>query len=198
VPVRGAACLALLIAFAAAPAAAKGGAVTSSVGRCGAHEQPAAAGSAAAIPIPRLSGRVVDEAHILSPATRDALTRRSAALERRTRDQLVVVTLPDLKGRAIEAWGLALGNGWHIGQKGLNNGVLLVVAPNQRRVRIEVGCGLEGLLTDARSAAIIRDPLLPLLKAKRYDAAAEAGVARITAILERDTRRPQPHREPQR
>jgi uncharacterized protein len=196
VPVRGAAFL-LLIVLPAAPAAAGGGDAVDAV-RCRAGAPAAATASAASIRIPRLTGRVVDEAHILSPATRDALTRRSAGLERRTRDQLVVVTLPDLKGRAIEAWGLALGNGWHIGQKGLNNGVLLVVAPNQRKVRIEVGCGLEGLVTNARSAAIIRDPLLPLLKSKRYNAAAEAGVARIAAILERDTRRPQPRREPQR
>lgn len=194
---RRTAALALSLALVAWPAAAPASdrvSATFSAGACKGATS-AAPGDAT---LPRLTGRVVDEAHILSAPARASLTRRLARLEAATSDQLVVVTLPDLRGRTIEAWGRALGNGWRIGRRGLDNGVLLVVAPNDRKVRIEVGCGLEGLLTPARSAAIVRDPLLPLLKASRYDAAAEAGVARIAAVLARDTRRPQPPREARR
>jgi uncharacterized protein len=106
----------------------------------------------------------------------------------------VVVTLPDLGGASIEQVGLRLGRGWGIGQKGLDNGVLLIVAPNDRRVRIEVGCGLEGLLTDARASALIQHMLIPLFWKGAYDRAAEAGVAAIEAILQSDPRRPQPRR----
>jgi uncharacterized protein len=137
----------------------------------------------------------VDEAGIVSPNIRAALAARLARLEAKTTDQLVLLTVPDLRGRSIEAYGMAVGNGWGLGRKYLSNGVLLIVAPNDRRVRIEIGCGLEGLLTPSRAEAIVRETLLPLLKAHRYDAAAEAGVARIAAVLESDPRRPQPPRE---
>ena len=106
----------------------------------------------------------MDEANLLAPAVEARLDADLARLEGRTSDQLVVVTLPSLKGRSIEQVGLALGNGWAIGQAELNNGVLLIIAPSERKVRIEVGCGLEGLLTDERAASIIAAPLLPLLR----------------------------------
>lgn len=150
--------------------------------------------SATPPPLPALSGRVVDNAHILSAAEQRRLDVRLAALERRTTDQLVVVTLPDLGGYSIEQVGLRLGRGWGIGQRELDNGVLLIVAPNDRQVRIEVGCGLEGLLTDARASAIIQQKLIPLLRGGAYDRAAETGVAAIEAILGSDLRRPQPRR----
>ena len=155
---------------------------------------PADAAVARTLPLPRLTGRVVDNAHILSSVERDRLTRRLAALERRTSDQLVVVTVPSLGGAPIEAVGLRLGKGWGIGRKGLDNGVLLIIAPNDRKTRIEVGCGLEGLLTDARAASILQTKLIPLFRRSEYDVAAEAGVASIAAILESDPRRPQPRR----
>jgi uncharacterized protein len=176
----------LLVAAAAAAIAAPAGA------ECALHDPASHAASAA--PLPALSGRVVDRAHILSAAEQRRLDVRLAALERRTTDQLVVVTLPDLGGASIEQVGLRLGRGWGIGQKGLDNGVLLIVAPNDRRVRIEVGCGLEGLLTDARASAIIQQKLIPLFRKGAYDRAAEAGVAAIEAILQSDPRRPQPRR----
>jgi uncharacterized protein len=177
---RAAALLAAVAALAAAaPAAAS---------RCG--PAPAAAG-AAHIAIPRLSGRVADGAHVLAPAAREALTRRLAALEARTRDQLVVVTLPSLAGHPIESWGLALGNGWGIGRKGLDNGVLLIVAPRDHKVRIEVGCGLEGLLTDARAGQIIERDIVPRFRARQLEGGIEAGVASIDTLLRRDRRRPQ-------
>jgi uncharacterized protein len=155
---------------------------------------PADAPVAQKLPLPALTGRVVDNAHILSSGARSRLTRRLVALERRTGDQLVVVTLPNLGGAPISAVGLRLGNGWGIGREGLDNGVLLIVAPNDRNLRIEVGCGLEGLLTDARAAAIIQAKLTPFLRRADYDGAVDTGVASIAAVLESDLRRPQPRR----
>jgi len=152
---------------------------------------PAAAAAAASVSLPALTGRVVDNAHVLSMPAQARLTRRLADLERRTSDQLVVVTLPSLGDVSIEAVGLRLGNGWGIGRKGLDNGVLLLVAPLDRKVRIEVGCGLEALLTDARAAGIIQQKLIPSFRVGDYDRAAEAGVAAIADVLESDPRRPQ-------
>ena len=188
---------ALLIALlgvlpAASAAAADSVRATYSNGRCAAHAGRAAASG---IAIPRLTGRVVDNAGILSPKVRGALSARLARLEAKTRDQLVVLTVKALRGQSIEAYGMAVGNGWGIGHKGLGNGVLLIVASADHKVRIEVGCGLEGLLTPPRAAAIIDRSLLPLLKAGRYDAAAETGVNRIAAVLQSDLRRPQPPKE---
>jgi uncharacterized protein len=177
---------ALLLLVAAAGLAAGGPAASNCPLR-----HPADAVAAAKMQIPALTGRVVDNAHILSGPVRSRLTRRLADLERKTSDQLVVVTLPSLGGVPIEAVGLRLGNGWAVGRKGLDNGVLLIVAPRDRKVRIEVGCGLERLLTDARAAAIIQQKLIPRFRAGDYDGAAEAGVAAIADILESDKRRPQ-------
>jgi uncharacterized protein len=86
-----------------------------------------------------LTGRVVDQAGIILPADEQRLTQQLARLERETTDQVVIVTLPSLNGEAIEKVGLALGNGWGIGQADTDNGVLLLVAPHDRKVRIEVG-----------------------------------------------------------
>jgi uncharacterized protein len=142
--------------------------------------------------LPELTGRVVDGADLLPAAQEVRLAARLAALEKSTRDQLVVVTVPTLGGETIESFGLRLGNGWAIGQKTLNNGVLLIVAPNERRVRIEVGLGLEGLLTNEEAKAIIDDRLLPLHRQDRHADAIDAAVESISTVLERDKRRPQP------
>ena len=142
--------------------------------------------------VPALTGRVVDNAELLDPATEELITTRLAALERSTSDQLVVVTLPDLHGERIETVGLRLGRAWGVGQRELNNGVLIVVAPLDRRVRIEVGSGLEGLLTDETAGAIIDEDMLPLFSKGRHPQAIETGVKRISAVLEQDRRRPRP------
>src|SRR5581483_7681392 len=105
----------------------------------------------AAPQFPALTGRVVDGANILSDATKSDLTEKLAALESKTSRQLVVVTLPSLQGYDIADFGYQLGRAWGIGQKGLNNGVLLIVAPTEHKVRIEVGYNLEPILTDALS-----------------------------------------------
>jgi uncharacterized protein len=142
--------------------------------------------------LPRLTGRVVDDADILPPDAEAALVQRLARIEERTSDQLIVVTTTDLKAESIEQSSLRLGNGWAIGRRDLDNGVLLIVAPNHRKTRIEVGCGLEGLLTDARAAAIIDDALLPAFREGAYPRGIAAGVEEIGRVLESDPKRPQP------
>jgi uncharacterized protein len=141
---------------------------------------------ALALELPALSGRVVDEAGILDPATGAALTDKLAALEAKTSDQLVVVTLKSLQGTAIEAFGVELGRNWRIGQKDKNNGVLLIVAPNERKVRIEVGYGLEGELTDAVSRLIIENAIVPRFRANDYAGGITRGVDDIISVLTGD------------
>jgi uncharacterized protein len=132
-------------------------------------------------PIPALTGRVVDQAGILDQATVAAITGQTEGYEKATGKQLVVVTLADLQNYPIEDWGLALGRGWGIGQKGKNNGVLLIVAPNDRELRIEVGYGLEGDLPDATANTIIQSEIIPHFKRGDMKGGVRAGV---TAILE--------------
>jgi uncharacterized protein len=118
--------------------------------------------AAAASPtFPILTGRVVDDANILSAQEKEALTGKLEALEQKTSRQLVIVTVPSLQGLEIEDYGYQLGRAWGIGEKSRNTGVLLIVAPKERRVRIEVGYGLEGVLTDALSNVILQQQVLP-------------------------------------
>ncbi|MDO9336012.1 MAG: TPM domain-containing protein [Caulobacter sp.] len=114
---------------------------------------------------PTLTGRVVDNAGLLSPAVEADLTRKLEGLQAATGRQLVVVTLPDLGGLEIEDYGYRLGRAWGLGEAKADNGALLIVAPNQRAVRIEVGYGLEPFLTDALSSVIINSAILPKFKA---------------------------------
>ena len=115
----------------------------------------------AALTFPKLTGRVVDDAHVLSADTQQQLTQQLADLEAKTGRQVVVVTLPSLQGDAIEDYGYQLGRAWGIGQKGQNNGALFIVAPSEHKVRIEVGYGLEPVLTDALSSVILQEKVLP-------------------------------------
>jgi len=132
---------------------------------------------------PTLTGQVVDDAGILNLTTRNELTDMLAAQERATGEQVVVVTLNSLQGLSIEDYGYQLGRFWGIGQKGKNNGVLLIVAPNERKVRIEVGYGLEGTLTDATSRTIIENDILPGFKRGDYNAGVVAGTTSILRVL---------------
>jgi uncharacterized protein len=135
---------------------------------------------------PSLTGRVVDEAGILDAATRSALTQKLADLEAKSSDQLVVVTLSSLRGATIEDYGVRLGRHWQIGQKGKNNGVLLIVAPHERKVRIEVGYGLEGTLTDAIAKVIIENSILPRFKAGDFPGGVRRGTEDIIQVLTGD------------
>lgn len=113
---------------------------------------------------PALTGRVVDEANLLTPETEAEISEKLAALEAETGDQVVVVTLSSLQDREIEDYGYQLGRAWGIGQKDNDSGALLIIAPNERKVRIEVGYGLEPVLTDAMSNHIIQTDILPAFK----------------------------------
>ena len=119
------------------------------------------AAPAAAQTFPELSGRVVDQAELLSPEQEAALTARLEALETASSRQLVVATVRSLEDHPIEDYGYRLGRHWGIGQREANNGIILLVAPNERKVRIEVGYGLEPIMTDALSHQIIEDRILP-------------------------------------
>ena len=115
----------------------------------------------AAPTFPPLTGRVVDEAQVLSPDTERELSDKLENLEATTGRQLVVATVPSLQGYPIEDYGYQLGRTWGIGEKDKDTGVILLVAPNERKVRIEVGYGLEPVLTDALSSVIIQSAILP-------------------------------------
>jgi uncharacterized protein len=126
-----------------------------------------------------LTGRVVDAAGVLSPGAEERLTARLAALEEETGVQLVVATTPDLGGQTIEAYSLALANAWALGDAERDDGLLLLVAPRERKVRIEVGSGLEASVRDEEAAAIIQNGILPQFRANNFDAGTEAGVAAL-------------------
>jgi uncharacterized protein len=135
---------------------------------------------------PTLTGRIVDQAGLLDPTARSRLEGKLQELEAKTSTQLVVVTLPSLNGYDIADYGYQLGRRWGIGQKGKNNGALLIVAPNERRVRIEVGYGLEGTMTDAVSRLIIDHAILPRFRVKDFSGGIERGVDDIVQVLSGD------------
>jgi uncharacterized protein len=136
---------------------------------------------------PALTGRVVDLANIIPADIEADLTERLKALELKSSDQLVVVTVPSLQGYEIEEYGYKLGRTWQIGQgERLNNGVILLVAPNERKVRIEVGYGLEGVLTDFATGQIIRNTIVPAFKAGDMAGGIVAGVTEIETLLTLD------------
>ncbi len=136
---------------------------------------------------PALTGRVVDGANILSAATKEDLTAKLAALEDKTSRQLVVVTIPSLQGYEISDYGYQLGRTWGIGQAKLNNGILLIVAPTEHKVRIEVGYGLEPIVTDALSSVIIQTQIFPKFRAGDFNGGVEAGVDALIQQLSLDT-----------
>lgn len=138
---------------------------------------------------PKLTGRVVDQANLLDPAQEAALSAKLEGLETRTKRQLVVATLNSLEGYEISDYGYRLGRHWALGQDGKgesekDNGAILIVAPNERKMRIEVGYGLEPILTDGLSSSIIRNDITPAFKAGDFPAGINAGVDRIVTQLE--------------
>ena len=136
------------------------------------------------IDFPALTGRVVDAASLLDPATEAALDARLAAHESASSDQVVVATVPSLDGRDVADYANRLGRAWGIGTAENDNGVLLVVAPNERAVRIEVGYGLEGALPDALAGRIVRREILPAFRSGDYAGGIEAGTDAILRAIE--------------
>jgi uncharacterized protein len=132
---------------------------------------------------PALTGRVVDEVGVLSPAQKAALEARSAAFEQSSSDQIVVAVVASLQGYEIEEYGYRLLRHWQLGQAGLNNGVLLIVAPNERKMRIEVGYGLEGVLPDIIAGQIIREDMVPKFRDGDLPGGIDAGVTGIERAL---------------
>ena len=132
---------------------------------------------------PNLSGRVVDQAGVLRSSTELAITEQLRAHEAETSNQIVVVTLRSLQGYSIEDFGVRLGRHWGIGQEGRDNGVLLIVAPNDRKVRIEVGYGLEGALTDGLARTIIDTEILPDFRRGNLERGVRAGTDAILAAI---------------
>ncbi len=132
---------------------------------------------------PALTGRIVDEAGLLTPEDEAELTATLQSLEGTSSDQLAIVTLNSLQGFPIEDFGYKLGRHWGIGQAGKDNGVLLIVAPNERKVRIEVGKRLEPLLTDAMSRIIIENAILPGFRRGDFAGGIRAGVRDIKDVL---------------
>ena len=141
----------------------------------------------AAPKFPALTGRVVDDAGILSSDTKTGLTEKLAALEQKNSRQLVVVTLPSLQGYEISDYGYQLGRAWGIGQAKLNNGILFLVAPNEHKTRIEVGYGLEPIITDAFSSVVIQTQVLPKFRSGDFNGGVVAGANALIEQLSLET-----------
>ena len=142
--------------------------------------------AALALTFPPLTGRVVDQADIVSRETRTTLESKLADLEAKSGIQLVVATVNSLEGQAVEPYANQLFRFWKLGEKKKNNGVLLLVAPHERRVRIEVGYGLEGTLTDAISSVIIANAITPRFKAGDFNGGIVRGIDDIITVLTTD------------
>ncbi|MDR2551041.1 MAG: TPM domain-containing protein [Desulfobulbus sp.] len=136
-----------------------------------------------ALEVPPLAGRVNDTAHVLSVATIDLLDRSLAELARSESTQIVVLTVPSLEGESLEQYSLKVAEAWKIGQKGLDNGALLLVAVADRKIRIETGYGLEGKLTDLVAGRIIREKIVPAFKRGAFDQGVIDGVSAMVAAV---------------
>jgi uncharacterized protein len=139
---------------------------------------------ASAQSFPKLTGRVVDQANLLNPQQEAELSAKSEALEKRTGRQFVIATIASLEGRTIEDYGYRLGRAWGIGSEQEDDGVILLVAPNERKVRIETGYGARVFLTDAVSGIIIRESILPRFKAGDMPGGISAGADQIITMME--------------
>ena len=134
--------------------------------------------------IPFLTGRVVDDANIIDAAARDRLSAMLKAHEATTTNQIVVLTVPTIGSTSIEEYAVKVFESWKLGQKDKDNGVLVVVVPNDRKMRIEVGYGLEGTIPDGAAGEIIRTWMTPAFKAGNYTKGIEDGVAAVVSRLE--------------
>ena len=150
-----------------------------------------------ALDVPLLTGRVVDLAHVLPSSTAESLTARLTALEGQSNNQVAVLTIPSLEGESVEEFSHRVATTWKLGRKGTDNGVLLLVAIKERKVRIEVGYGLEGVLTDVRSAQIIRNEIVPRFRTGDMSGGVLAGTNAIVKTIE-GTYQASEHSPPQR
>lgn len=136
-----------------------------------------------ALEVPRLSGHVNDYAGLLSQGAAQSLESALTDFERSDSTQIVVLTIPSLDGENLEEFSIKVAEAWRIGQKGIDNGAILLIAKKERKMRIEVGRGLEGKLTDLVSGRIIRDEIAPRFKSGDFDGGIESGVASIMSVV---------------
>lgn len=139
--------------------------------------------SAGALDIPALKGRVNDYASVLSPETENKLEETLSALESSDSTQVVVLTIPSLEGEVLEQFSIKVAEEWKIGQKNKDNGAILIISKNDRKIRIEVGRGLEGKLTDLISGRIIRSEIIPKFKEGDFNGGIEAGTTAIVSVV---------------
>jgi uncharacterized protein len=140
--------------------------------------------SAFALDVPPLTGRIVDLAHLLPSDVAASLSADLAEHEGKTGNQIAVLTLPSLEGEPLEEYSHRVSTAWKLGRRGTDNGVLLLVVPGERRIRIEVGYGLEGTLTDAKSSQIIRREIVPRFKSGDFPGGIAAGLKAIMGTIE--------------
>jgi len=138
---------------------------------------------AAALEVPTLKGRVNDYAAMLPPEAESRIETLLKDLEEKDSTQVVVLTVPSLAGDSLEDFSMRVAERWKIGRKGLDNGAILVIARDDRKVRIEVGYGLEGRLTDITAGRIIRDRIVPEFRAGRFDQGVLNGVVALTEVV---------------
>jgi uncharacterized protein len=141
-------------------------------------------GAGASLPAPRLTGYVNDYAEILSAGERASIQATLQNFEARTGNQVVVLTVPSLEGDSLEAFSIRVAEAWKIGKKGQDNGVIFLVAPRDRKVRIEVGYGLEGVLTDAECDRIIRRQVVPRFQQGDYYAGISEGLTGVLSVIQ--------------
>lgn len=141
-----------------------------------------AVSSAAALEVPPLRGRINDYAGLIPAERAQALEERLARFERETGHQVAVLTVPGLEGEDLEGFSIKVAESWKIGKKGFDNGVIFLIAKNDRKLRIEVGYGLEGVLPDAIASRIIREVVIPYFRANDFARGIEAGVEAILRI----------------
>lgn len=141
---------------------------------------------AAALDVPQLRGRVNDLASVLQANQAQSLEAQLAQLERDTGHQVAVLTIPTLDGEDIEGFSLRVAESWKIGKKGYDNGAILVVAVKDRRLRLEVGYGLEGMLPDALAKRVTADYIVPYFRQQDYGGGILAGLAAVDKILRKE------------
>lgn len=147
---------------------------------------------AAQADVPYLTGRVVDLADIIDADIRGRIAEQLREHERTTTNQIVVLTVPSLESTDVETYADTVFKAWKLGAKGRDNGVLFVIAPKDRKMRIEVGYGLEGTLTDATCGRIIRDVITPRFRDEQYGPGIEAGVTAAIGVLTGQGALPEP------
>jgi uncharacterized protein len=142
--------------------------------------------TASALEIPALRGRVNDYAGVTGAEPARALESRLAQFEAETGHQVVVLTVPTLEGEDIEGFSIRVAENWKIGKKGFDNGVILVVAVKDRRVRLEVGYGLEGVLPDAIASRIINDYIVPRFRAQDFAGGITVGIDAVLKVIKNE------------